>query len=215
MLAGKELGVTAAAVGHRIRTLEKHLDAELFERRRRSVHLNRRGQTYLKEVQRILAEVHGVSEQQRATPRRVIHRSMPSTAPRFGAGSIGVGAWPSRARGKRAMPARELGMTGSGMSGGFSSEVSQFAPRQVPSPGGRCKRILPPAAIARLPGIEVGGAKCPARAAASPAAACSPAVRAWFTSASSSSTPENTASTPSSQWKVNSTSRNTGVHGAS
>ena len=43
VLAGKELGVTAAAVGHRIRTLEKHLGAELFERRRRSVHLNRRG----------------------------------------------------------------------------------------------------------------------------------------------------------------------------
>ena len=71
VLAGKELGVTAAAVGHRIRTLEKHLGAELFERRRRSVHLNRRGRAYLKEVQRILAEVHGVSEQQRATPRRV------------------------------------------------------------------------------------------------------------------------------------------------
>ena len=71
VLAGKELGVTAAAVGHRIRTLEKHLDAELFERRRRSVHLNRRGRAYLKEVQRILAEVHGVSEQQRSTPRRV------------------------------------------------------------------------------------------------------------------------------------------------
>ena len=91
-----------------------------------------------------------------------------------GAGSIGVGAWPSRARGKRAMPTRELGLTVSGMSGGFSREVSQFAPRQVPSPGGRCKRILPQAAIARPPGIEVGGAKCPARAAASPAAACSP-----------------------------------------
>ena len=71
VLAGKELGVTAAAVGHRIRTLEKHLGAELFERKRRSVHLNRRGRTYLKEVQRILAEVHGVSEQQRSTPRRV------------------------------------------------------------------------------------------------------------------------------------------------
>ena len=71
VLAGKELGVTAAAVGHRIRTLESHLGAALFERRRRSVHLNRRGWAYLKEVQRILAEVHGVSEQQRATPRRV------------------------------------------------------------------------------------------------------------------------------------------------
>ena len=71
VLAGKELGVTAAAVAHRIRTLEKHLDAELFERRRRSVRLNAKGRAYLKEVQRILAEVHGVSEQQRSTPRRV------------------------------------------------------------------------------------------------------------------------------------------------
>ena len=70
-LAGKELGVTAAAVGHRIRTLETHLDAELFERSRRSVRLNLKGQAYLKEVQRILTEVHGVSERQRATPRRV------------------------------------------------------------------------------------------------------------------------------------------------
>ncbi len=70
-LAADELGVSAAAVGHRIRTLEQHLDAELFERRRRSVRLNRRGRAYLKEVQRILAEVHGVSERQRTTPRRV------------------------------------------------------------------------------------------------------------------------------------------------
>ena len=68
VLAGKELGVTSAAVGHRIRTLEKHLDAKLFERRRQGVHLNRRGRAYLKEVQRILAEVYGVSELQRATP---------------------------------------------------------------------------------------------------------------------------------------------------
>ena len=43
MDAGKELGVTAPAVAHRIRMLESHLGAELFERRRRSVHLNRRG----------------------------------------------------------------------------------------------------------------------------------------------------------------------------
>ena len=37
---------------------------------------------------------------------RLIQRSMPSAPPSFGAGSSGVGAWPSRARGKRAMPAR-------------------------------------------------------------------------------------------------------------
>ena len=69
--ASAELGVTPAAVAHRVRMLEKHLEVPLFERRRRGVELNRRGQTYLKEVQRILAEVHGVSERQRRWPRRV------------------------------------------------------------------------------------------------------------------------------------------------
>ena len=69
--AAAELGVTPAAVAHRIRMLEKHLEVPLFDRRRRGVGLNRRGQTYLKEVQRILAEVHGVSERQRRWPRRV------------------------------------------------------------------------------------------------------------------------------------------------
>ena len=69
--AAAEIGVTPAAVGRRIRMLEKHLDVPLFERRGRRVRLNRRGQAYLKEVQRILAEVHGVSERQRRWPRRV------------------------------------------------------------------------------------------------------------------------------------------------
>ena len=70
-LAADELCVTPPAVAHRIRTLERHLDADLFERRARGVRLNDRGRTYLKDVQRILAEVHGVSELQRVTPRRV------------------------------------------------------------------------------------------------------------------------------------------------
>ena len=69
--AGAELGVTPAAVAHRVRMLEKHLEVPLFDRRHRSVRLNGRGQAYLKEVQRILAEVHGVSERQRRWPRRV------------------------------------------------------------------------------------------------------------------------------------------------
>ena len=69
--AAKELGVTAAAVAQRIRTLEKHLESNLFERRRRGVQLNPKGRAYLKEVQRILADVHGVSERQRIRPRRV------------------------------------------------------------------------------------------------------------------------------------------------
>ena len=69
--AGAEIGVTPAAVAHRVRRLEKHLDIPLFDRLRRGVRLNHRGRTYLKEVQRILAEVHGVSERQRRWPRRV------------------------------------------------------------------------------------------------------------------------------------------------
>ena len=60
-----------AAVAHRVGALEKHLDVPLFDRRHRGVRLNRRGQADLKEVQRILAEVHGVSERQRRWPRRV------------------------------------------------------------------------------------------------------------------------------------------------
>ena len=69
--AAEELGVTPAAVAHRVRMLEKHLEVRLFERRHRGVRLNRRGQAYLKEVQRILAEVHALSERQRRWPRRV------------------------------------------------------------------------------------------------------------------------------------------------
>ena len=69
--AAKELGVTPAAVAHRVRMLEKHLDVPFFDRAHRGVRLNGRGQAYLKEVQRILAEVHGVSERQRRWPRRV------------------------------------------------------------------------------------------------------------------------------------------------
>ena len=69
--AAEELGVTPAAVAHRVGALEKHLDVPLFDRRHRGVRLNGRGRAYLKEVQRILAEVHGVSERQRRWPRRV------------------------------------------------------------------------------------------------------------------------------------------------
>ena len=73
--AAEEPGVTPAsppaAVAHRVGALEQHLDVPLFDRRHRGVRLNRRGQADLKEVQRILAEVHGVSERQRRWPRRV------------------------------------------------------------------------------------------------------------------------------------------------
>ena len=66
--AATELGVTPTAVGHRVRTLEKHLGVRLFDRLPRGVLLNRRGQTYLKEVQRILTEIQGVSARLRRYP---------------------------------------------------------------------------------------------------------------------------------------------------
>ena len=55
--AGEELGVTPPAVAHRIRMLERHLGADLFERGRRSVRLNRRGRAYYEEVRRILLDI--------------------------------------------------------------------------------------------------------------------------------------------------------------
>ena len=61
--AAEELGVTPPAVGHRIRVLESHLGAELFERRRRSVLLNRRGRAYYEEVRRILLDIRETTEQ--------------------------------------------------------------------------------------------------------------------------------------------------------
>ena len=43
-LAAEELGVTPAAVAHRVGALEQHPDVPLFDRRHRGVRLNRRGQ---------------------------------------------------------------------------------------------------------------------------------------------------------------------------
>ena len=69
--AAAELSVTAAAVAYRVRTLEEHLGVQLFDRHHRSVVLNHLGRVYLKEVQRILADVHGVTERLSHQPRHV------------------------------------------------------------------------------------------------------------------------------------------------
>ena len=60
--AGAELGVTAAAVAHRVRMLEKHVRAPLFVRRARSVRLNSRGRTFAAEIRRILLDIHDTSK---------------------------------------------------------------------------------------------------------------------------------------------------------
>ena len=49
----------------------KAVRVDLFNRQHRGVRLNRRGQAYLKEVQRILAGAHDVSERQRRWPGEV------------------------------------------------------------------------------------------------------------------------------------------------
>ena len=46
----------------RIRMLESHLGAELFERRRRGVYLNRRGRAYYEEGRRILLDIRDTTE---------------------------------------------------------------------------------------------------------------------------------------------------------
>ena len=60
--AAEELGVTPPAVAHRIRMLESHFGAELFERSRRGVYINRRGRAYYEEVRRILLDIHETTE---------------------------------------------------------------------------------------------------------------------------------------------------------
>ena len=61
--AADELCVTPAAVAHRVKTLEQFLDMQLFTRHHRGVRLNKRGKSYLVEIQRILADIHDTTEQ--------------------------------------------------------------------------------------------------------------------------------------------------------
>ena len=67
--AARELDVTPAAVAHRVRMLESHLDADLFVRRHRGVRLNRRGRAYFGEVRRILDDIR-VTTRRHADGRR-------------------------------------------------------------------------------------------------------------------------------------------------
>ena len=71
--AAQELGVTPAAVAHRVRMLEKHLGDTLFERERRGVVLNPCGQAFLADVQRILADIRDATDRHRG---RVEQRSL-------------------------------------------------------------------------------------------------------------------------------------------
>ncbi len=90
--AAEELDVTPAAVAHRIKVLEQHLNGSLFERRRRGVSLNTHGKALLREVQHILADIHDATERYRSesVQRRIRIFSVESVAdkwlvPRLGA----------------------------------------------------------------------------------------------------------------------------------
>ena len=66
--AAEELGVTPGAVAHRIRMLESHLRAPLFDRYPRGVGLNPRGRQYHGDVHRILEDIRRSTELRQ--PRR-------------------------------------------------------------------------------------------------------------------------------------------------
>ena len=63
--AAKELGVSAAAVSYRVKALERHLGAELFQRYAHGVSLNVHGRGYLRDIERIFAELRRVTERRR------------------------------------------------------------------------------------------------------------------------------------------------------
>ena len=80
--AAEELGVTGPAVAQRIRTLEKHLGYDLFERRARGVVLNSRGMAYYTEIQSLLAQIHDVTARHRSANGRLRIVSVESIAER-------------------------------------------------------------------------------------------------------------------------------------
>ena len=63
--AAEELCRTPTAISGRIRALEYALGFPLFERHARGVHLSRRGEAYLTDVQRILRELENVTDRHR------------------------------------------------------------------------------------------------------------------------------------------------------
>ncbi len=66
--AAKELGVTAAAISYRIKTLEGHIGAKLFRRYAHGVGLNARGRAYVKDIEGIFAELRRATERRRGRP---------------------------------------------------------------------------------------------------------------------------------------------------
>ena len=68
--AADELHVTAAAVAYRIRVLEAHLRAPVFDRQHRGIRLNDRGRKFHADVERILGDIRESTARARSRRRR-------------------------------------------------------------------------------------------------------------------------------------------------
>lgn len=64
--AAEELRYTQSAVAYRVKTLEAYLGFPLFTRQPRGVRLTSDGRVYLKQIQRIFAEIHRVTQHDRS-----------------------------------------------------------------------------------------------------------------------------------------------------
>lgn len=82
-LAAEELHVTPPAVAHRIRTLERHLGAPLFERHSRGVRLNRRGDAYLADIAGLLVRIRDATDRCSGDPARLLRIGVESAAARW------------------------------------------------------------------------------------------------------------------------------------
>ena len=67
--AGRELGVTARAIAHRVRKLEEYLGAELFKRQPHGLALSARGKALLVDVQRTLSTLDKTTERFRVNAK--------------------------------------------------------------------------------------------------------------------------------------------------
>ena len=68
--AAEELQVTPPAVAYRVKVLENHIGHPLFDRSRRGLKLNLRGQACLRDVQCLLTEITAVMDRHRTMPTK-------------------------------------------------------------------------------------------------------------------------------------------------
>ena len=102
--AGRQLGVSASAVGKAVARLEERLGVRLFHRSTRSVTLTQEGRLFLESCRRIFSEVEAVEQEFAQT------RGSPSGKLRVSLPLIGMLMMPALGGFMRAYPAIELDM---------------------------------------------------------------------------------------------------------